>query len=517
MNALTVSPQKNNPPWLLAILLIAKILLQYLVVNPCYDLHRDEYLHLDMANHLAGGYLSVPPLTSWNSLLIQWLGNTEFWVRFFPALYGVLTMLLTWKMINMLGGSWFAQLLAGVAFLCSGMTRIHMFYQPNSVDILAWTIILWLLIKYINNPKDTYIIWIGIVLGVGILNKYNILFFAVGLLVALILTPLRAVFRKNAFYTAIGLAVLIALPNIIWQVKHGYPVLHHMQELAETQLVHNNRMDFITGQLIFFLGGAFLTVAGLLALLFYKPFRPYRSIAIIYFVTILLFVYLKAKSYYSLGLYPALLAFGSTYWEQLFQRWKYMRLLWLAVIVFPFVLILNAAFPLLKPEEVAREAARFKALGLSRWEDGKEHEIPQDFADMLGWREMSALGLKAWQQVPEAEKKHTLVLCDNYGQAGALNYFNKGKMPFAVAMEADYVFWFPKTDTVRYVIKIGHGPDSTASKGIGNIQRIGKLSDPFAREYGWGTEVYLLSGFTGDVHSLLQQRLQKKQQSYMAQ
>ncbi len=46
-----------------------KFVIQYAVVHPGFELHRDEFLHLDQANHLAWGYLSVPPFTSWVSLL----------------------------------------------------------------------------------------------------------------------------------------------------------------------------------------------------------------------------------------------------------------------------------------------------------------------------------------------------------------------------------------------------------------------------------------------------------------
>ena len=42
--------------------IILKFLIQYSLILPEYDLQRDEYLHLDQANHLAWGYLSVPRL-----------------------------------------------------------------------------------------------------------------------------------------------------------------------------------------------------------------------------------------------------------------------------------------------------------------------------------------------------------------------------------------------------------------------------------------------------------------------
>src|SRR5881628_1817229 len=78
---------------------LAKMVLEYAVVNPVYDLHRDEYLYLDQGNHPAWGYVSLPPFTSWVAYLIQHLGNGVFWVRFFPALFGTLTLLICWFMV----------------------------------------------------------------------------------------------------------------------------------------------------------------------------------------------------------------------------------------------------------------------------------------------------------------------------------------------------------------------------------------------------------------------------------
>src|SRR5690606_3389649 len=82
-----------------------KFLLQFVLINPVYELHRDEYLHLDQANHLAWGYVSVPPITSWISFVIKLLGNGVFWVKFFPACFGVLTIVVVWEMIGKLGGN----------------------------------------------------------------------------------------------------------------------------------------------------------------------------------------------------------------------------------------------------------------------------------------------------------------------------------------------------------------------------------------------------------------------------
>ena len=88
----------------LSFFILLKFGLQYVAINPVYELHRDEFLHLDLGNHLAWGYLSVPPVTSWISFIIISLGNSVFWVKFFPAFFGALTIFFVWKTVEHLGG-----------------------------------------------------------------------------------------------------------------------------------------------------------------------------------------------------------------------------------------------------------------------------------------------------------------------------------------------------------------------------------------------------------------------------
>ena len=83
---------KKQTYWLISLILL-KFILQCFMVHPDFELHRDEYLHLDLGNHLAWGYTSVPPFTGLNSALINLLGGSVFWVKFFPALFGALTLL----------------------------------------------------------------------------------------------------------------------------------------------------------------------------------------------------------------------------------------------------------------------------------------------------------------------------------------------------------------------------------------------------------------------------------------
>ena len=83
--------------------------------------------------------------------------------------------------------------------------------------------------------------------------------------------------------------------------------------------------------------------------------------------------------------------------------------------------------PIYKAEKLAEYFARVKdKYGFDmvlRWETGKIHSLPQDYADMLGWDELAAITAKAYEQVPD--KKATLIYAENYGQAGAIMVIGK--------------------------------------------------------------------------------------------
>lgn len=491
-------------------LILTKFILQYLLIDPVYELHRDEFLHLDQARHLAWGYTSIPPFTSWISFLIMLLGNGVFWVKFFPALFGSLTLLVVWKTIEELKGGWFALLLGAISVVFSTLIRINMLYQPNSFDILAWTLLFYTIVKYINSENSKWLWYAGITFAFGFLNKYNIVFLLIGLLPAILITEHRTIFRNKQFYYAMGLAALLVLPNLIWQYLNGFPVFKHLDELARTQLVNVNRFDFLKEQLLFFMGSLVVILAAFVAFFIYKPFRKYRIFGWSFLFTIGLFVYLKAKGYYAIGLYPIFLAFGAVYLEQVLsgKRIKYLRPVILALPILMFFPLLKIAFPNRTPQEIRQNAQQYKDFGLLRWEDGKDHALPQDFADMLGWKELSHKVDSAYIQISDPD--HTLIYCDNYGQAGAINYYSKIKNIGAVSLNADYINWFRLDREIRHVIRVkeifDNGEELIVSQPyFESVSRFDEITNEFARERG--TTIYLLRKSKVNVNEILQKEI----------
>jgi len=265
-----------------------------------------------------------------------------------------------------------------------------------------------------------------------------------------------------------------------------------MRVLNESQLVHVNRVDFLFDQLKF---GLIIipTLAAFWALVFYQPFKPYRFVLWTFIVVMTLFTISRAKNYYTLGLYPVLFAVGSVYLEVTLKKWKTTLISFLVITqIIAFFFIVKYIMPFQKPSEIIADRESYERIGLLRWEDGVNHSLPQDFADMLGWKEMSDKALKAYKMLPTSELNNTLIYCDNYGQVGALNYYNRSKMPQAYSFATDYIYWLPDDIKIQNMLLVGKLPGKEVINMFKEYRLIGTVENEYSREKG--TEIYLFLG-----------------------
>lgn len=501
---------KNNI--ILICFIFLKFLIQYSLISPEYELQRDEFLHLDQANHLAFGYLSVPPVTSWVSYIIKLLGNSIFWIKFFPTLFGALTIFVVWKTIEELKGNLFALILGASCITFSVLFRLNALYQPNSLDVLCWTTLYYFIIKYLNSHQTKWIYLIAITFAIGFLNKYNIAFLILGIIPAILFTNERKIFLNKNLYYGIAVAFIIVLPNIIWQFNNNFPVIHHMKELSETQLVNVNRWSFIRSQFLFFPGTFIVVIFGLFALLKYQNFEKYRLFFWTFFITFGIFLLLKAKDYYIIGIYPIYFAFGSVYISTLLENkaGKIIKPILIILVVTSFIPVYNIAFPNKSPEYIANNPDRYRKFGMLTWEDGKEHQLPQDFADMLGWKELANKVDSVYLSIPNP--KNTLILCDNYGQAGAINFYSK-KGVRAVSFNADYINWFDFDTEYYNLIRVKNAWEREnewreTSPYFHNSIIADSVTNKYAREHG--TTIFSFINAKIDINERIKKEVKER-------
>jgi len=487
--------------WLqiLAAFLTAKLVL-HLYLNGQWSFHRDELLYLALGRNLDWGYASVPPgIGFWAWFGDTVLGGSVQAIRLISTLFGTATVLLTGLMAkemlpknNHLGteSGRFSMIIIGLAGLTSGaFLRPCMLFMPVVFDAFYWTLLCWLLLKYINTEKPSWLLWFGLATGLGLLNKYTVFILLFAMLPGIIFSKNRRVFKEQKFYLAVGLALLIFSPNIGWQTEHQFPVFQHMGELAATQFAHVSLDSFFSDQLRFFLPALPVWILGLWFLLFHKEAAAWRVFGWMYLTVLAVLLFFSAKSYYSLGAYPVLVAAGAAFLERLTVR----RMIWVRFALPVSMLLLGAlampaALPLFPPEQEADFVKHFTKMsglqGILRWEDGNYYALPQDYADMLGWEELAKNAGETWQKIPD--KNTAAIYADSYGQAAAIELFGKKyKVPSVLSFSDNYQYWLPDSLPANFqtLIYVNSELGDDMPRFFQEIEKVWELDMPLSRQH----------------------------------
>lgn len=476
---------------LIYLLALIKFILPYLLQSSYYEPHRDEFLYLTEGHHLAWGFMEVPPLLSIFAWLTHFFGNGMFWIKFWPGLFGVLTFIFTAKIIQKLGGGMFAIFLAFLPFIFGVNLRLFFLFQPNAPEVFFWTLIAYSVLRYIQTEKNKYLYILGISIGLGMISKYSVAIYAVSILAGLLLTPQRKIFSNKHLYFAGIIALLIFMPTLLWEYNHHFPIVVHMKQLNERQLQFVSPAGFLADQLLMNIPCVFIWLAGLYFTAFSYKGKKYRAFAWAYVFVIILLLILHGKNYYSLGVYPVLLAFGAYHLEKFSESrlkiWRYV------FVIIPFisgVLFIPILLPVAKPATLARyyEIMHTSNTGVLKWEDQENHPLPQDFADMLGWEEMTQKTSKAYNSLDSNEKAHTFIFCDNYGEAGAVNYYrHKYNLPEAHSDNGSFLYWMPRNIHIDNLILITDDQEEMQHPFIKNFKSAvvtDSVTNKYARERG---------------------------------
>src|SRR6201996_9114263 len=233
------------------IFVLIKVGLNLLAISH-FGFHRDEFLHLVLADHMAWGYKEVPPFIALLAkITITIFGDSVFAARIFPTIAGGLIIWLTGLITVELGGKMFAITLACMALIFSpAFAASDYLFQPVVFDQLWWVLAVWLLTRYCNTSGAKYLYFLGAVIGVGLLTKYTMAFFTFSLILGIIISKQRKMLLNRHIIGAAVVAIIIFLPNIIWQFQNHFPVFTHMKTLQENQLDYNNPADFIKQELM---------------------------------------------------------------------------------------------------------------------------------------------------------------------------------------------------------------------------------------------------------------------------
>jgi len=459
-----VIPSKTHTKekYIIFLFALTTFLLHFFVnLSGAYGYFRDELYYIACSEHLAWGYVDHPPLSIYILKLSRLVfGESLVAIRIVPALCISATLIFTGLIAREMGAA-----LKGISIACFALSLsiIHIafggFYNMNPIDLLIWSIAFYIVVRLIKTKKPHLWIYLGFVLGLGLLNKISVLFLGAGIGVGLILTEERKWLATRWPYLCGCIAIVIFLPYVIWNINHDLAHLEFIKNASGQKYASRDRSDFISEIILLLNPINFpIWVSGLLALIFYNKLKTFRFLGWVFITVFLILIFNKtSKGEYLAAAVSILFASAGVYFEQFFKRpvLRFIVYAYLVILFLVSALVVPAALPIMPVENFISYS---KAIGLSPTSNEKKEmgELSQFYADMFGWEDKASDVAKVYNSLSPSDKEKCAIYSSNYGRCGAIDFFGKKYgLPAAIGNHNNYWIWGPRNYTGEVMIILG--------------------------------------------------------------
>ncbi len=467
--------KSNNLPesFLYLIIIGAVYIAAELITGPNYPVFRDEFYYIDCANHLSWGYVDQPPVSI--IILFLWkavFGTSLISIRILAAVSGAALIILSGFITRSLGGGKAAQIYSAIGVLAVPTYLVTgSFYSMNAFDMLFWAALFYMLIAIINKQNPKLWIWFGVIAGLGLMNKISVAYFGAGVVAAMLFTKERNWFRNKYFWAGGLTAIIIFSPYVIWNFQHDFATLEFIRNAEKYKIAGMPALGFLKEQVIQTNPFNFIIcLIGIAALLFSQNLKRYRVIALAYIFIFNILAAQKSKPYYLAAAYPVLISAGMTavcsFLAQ--KRVKFVIHVYAIVTVLLIAVFSPILIPILPPGRLVSymEEIHFKP---NTGEKNSASALPQYLADRFGWREMTEKIAGAYNSLSAGDKQKTAILCRNYGEAGAVNYYGrKFGLPEALSGHNSHWFWGYGAKAPDIIVAIGFSKED-AEKSYSDV------------------------------------------------
>lgn len=492
-------PVRDDPPRFEAAgvgLVAVAVLAVHLAWLTRYGWFRDELYYLSCAKRLAWGYVDQPPLSIALLALVRAVaGESLAAFRLVAALAGSGVALLAAGIARELGGRRYAQVLAAFTAVFAPMSLgVAHFYSMNVLDMGFWAASTLLGVRAITRGRRYDWLLLGAVLGLGLLNKWSVMWLGAGIGVALLLSPGRRSLATPWPWLGAAIAALLFAPHVLWEIRWGWPTLEFVRNASAHKMRALEPAAFLVNQvLVLGPGAAPVWISGLLSGL--APRNPRgRIVTTVWIVTAAILIGNgSARAEYLALASLALFAAGAAWWERRGPVLRVAAASAAAVLAAPLVPL---AIPCLSPErfEAYHRLLRLAPAAEERHAMGV---MPQHFADMFGWPELADSVARVAATLPAGERARAIVIVDNYGEAGALERFGGGRLPTIACQHNNWFYWPPAHWDRRTAILLGRDSAEVAGE-FSEVRVAGTAGHPLAMPYERDLPIVVARGFRPD-------------------
>jgi hypothetical protein len=497
------APRSSPGSTLIALFALAKLAL-HVATSTGYGYFRDELYYLACAEHLDAGYVDHPPLSVYVLWAVRGLfGDSLPALRLLPALLGAATVALVGLMARALGGGGWAGALAMTgALVAPEYLSLNHFYSMNAFDIFFWALAAYVLILIVESPRPRLWLVLGLVLGLGLLNKISVLWLGAGLLVGLVASPQRRWLATPWPWLSGLSAALLFSPYVIWQLRHGWPTVEFIRKATTEKMVQVAPLDFLASQVDMMLPLSLPLWLGGLAYLFLDPAgRKRQALGWTYLTVFLILVSSgSSRAGYLAPSYTWLFAAGGVAVDRVLggTRLAWIRSAAIAVLIAAGAVAAPLALPLLPVETYIRYA---RALGEEpSTEERKElGELGQFYADMHGWEAIVGTLVDAHRRLPPEERAAARILAPDYGVAGAVDLLGRKQgLPPAISGHNNYWLWGPRGWDGRVLIVVGSTEERLRARFEG-VERVSTIECGLCMPYENHRPVWVVRGLRSAV------------------
>jgi hypothetical protein len=488
-----VAPLRDS--WGVIAALVALKLAIHLPLISRYGYFRDELYFLDLGRHLDFGYVDCAPLIGVYARVALLLGASLPVLRTIAALAGCGIVVLAALIARELGGGRFGQGVAGLAVVATPLfLATSSLFTMNVFEPLYWMGCAWVIARIVRTGESRLWLVFGVLAGLGLENKHSTLFFGAAVAIGLLLTPLRRELSRRWIWLGLAIAALLFLPNLLWQVAHGFPTLEDLENVRRSgKNVVLPPLAFVRQQAMMlhpFL--APLWIGGLVSLVVGR-LRRWRVLGWTYLALLGLFMAMHAKDYYVAPAYPMLMAAGAVALEGWLDRLTWTRgRVWPRLVAAGWIaacgaMVVPIVTPLLSPE---RQIAYRVALGAQEEKTEVAHDGPlmQIFGDQFGWLEMVSEVAAIRDSLPAEERAEVCIFANNYGEAGALHQFGpRYGLPWAISAHQNHFFWGPPKDCSGRVVIVLQSDREDLERVFASVEAAGRHSHPWGMAEENGT------------------------------
>jgi len=483
--------------WPLILLPVATFLVHALTLHG-YGWFRDEFYYVACARHLAWGYVDQPPLSiAVLAPVLALFGTSVIAMRLVIAVVAALTVGTVGLITREIGGGTRAQAIAMLAALAAPeFLALDFFYSMNAFDLLAWPVAVWLLLRALRLGTTSAWVWLGMVLGLGLLNKISVLWLGAGLAAGLVISPERRVLKTAGPFLAAAIAGLLFAPHLLWQAANGWPTLEFIRNAGADKMAVSSVRQYVFAQLqILGPGSALIALIGFVSLARRSDDRR-LSVFVLAWVVIFLILALNGTSRagYMAPAYTWLFAGGGI----AIERWASSRSrVWIPAVAVALIVAGVSFAPLVLPILPVEQYVRYaRAMGIApSTEERKElAALPQFFADMNGWPSFVQSIEQAAALLPPDARARAAFFGGNYGEAGAVEVLGPGPSGLPVySSHNNYWLWGPPPEMVDAIVVITDHPERLASR-FEHVTRAGATDCGYCMPYENHRTIYIAWG-----------------------